>query len=622
LKRVPLAAGLCAFVVYVWWAAPGLYWSDSQELGAAAVRLGVAHPTGFPIFVLAGRALAWIPFGELAFRVHLGSALAAAVAVGAVTRLVLDLAGGDVIAALGAAAAALVLGGGMTFFRQATVTEVYAGAAAGLALALGPTLRVAAGAGAEVGLPLAFGAGLAATGLHASFRLLLALPLCGLYLWRLARGARWPVAAPALVVLGAAGVALYLPVRSASGRIGALDWGHPRTAVALVEHLDAARIRTAFKAKMFAATAGPARAVADRTDADLGTLALVAAAGGALALAARRRSALALLAVVALGDAAYAIWINPMGIADRQTGVPLALALAALAGVGVAAGGRALGRAGPYAAAALAVLVAVQPVVAGASAKAAGRGTEAPRAWAEAALASAPPDAVVFAQSDTLAATLFWLTLAEPVRPDVAALVRQHAWDVARTAAVLRVPAAAAGVAGIVRQVAGRPILWEPGDDEPPLPVAVGVPVGGTAIPLALQIARVERAFAPPATDDEDGAATAARAYRILGAGGDLPRAQVLSARAVDLAEDPIARLNLARYRLALHDDARARSDAEASVRALPRRADAWSLLGVIDARAGRCAEAQVHLGRALALDPTDRDALTNLPRLASCRPK
>jgi hypothetical protein len=614
VRRVPLAAGLAAFVVFVWWAAPGMYWSDSQELGAAAVRLGVPHPTGFPLFVLAGRIAAWLPLGELAFRVHLASALAAAVAVGAIARLVVALAGDDAAGAAGAVAAALVLGAGMTFFRQATVTEVYAGAAAGLALALVAATRLAGGAGAEIGLPLAFGAGLSATGLHASFRLLAAVPLVALYLVRLRRGARWPVVAPALVALGAAGVALYLPLRSA--RVPELDWGHPRTAVALVEHLDAARIRRAFAGQMFAATAGPARRIAAQTEADLGTLALVAAAGGALALAARRggarRGALAFLLVVALGDVAYAIWINPMGIADRQTGVPLALALAALAGVGVAAGARPFGRAAPFSAGALALVIAVQPILGGATAKQAGRATEAPRGWAEAALAGAPPGAVVWTQSDSLTAGLFWLTLAEPVRPDVAVLARQHAWDVARSAAVL---------GGGAR----RAVLWELGGDAQPAPVVPGVPVGWVAptapLPLAAQIARVERVFAD--TGDEDTAATAERATRILGGlaarAGDPATAERLTARAVALGAGPLERLNLARYRLALGDDAGAAPEAEAAARALPARAEAWSLVGVLDARAGRCADAARHLARALALDPADRDANANLARLPLC---
>jgi tetratricopeptide (TPR) repeat protein len=486
--------------------------------------------------------------------------------------------------------------------------------------------------------------------------------------------------------------------------VAALDWGHPRTAAALVDHLDAGRIRRSFHAEMLtsdtAALRAHAEAVAAQAEGDLGALALLAAGGGVVWLFARRgrRAAGAFLLAVAVGDVAYAVWLNPMGIADRQTGVPLALALAALAGVGVAAGARVLGRAAPYGAAALVVLLGAQPLLGGARAKLAGRDDEAARAWAEAALAAAPPSALALARSDSMAAALFWLTLAEPVRPDVAALARQHLWDRERTLAVLgepvsersrrdeatleRGPAApregapskpgAAGAAAAERangamvsersrreeatlergaaeragaaaaerangatalgdllaqaRARGRAVVWELGDDPAP-PLVPGVPVGwlgAPGLPLAAQVAAAERAFAAPATDEEGTAVVAARAFLDLGAlasrGGDLPLAVRLTERALALGDAPLAHVNQARYLLALGDDAGARRHAEAAAARAPGQPGAWSLLGVLDARAGRCAEARRHLERALALDPADHDAILNLTRLALCR--
>src|SRR5262249_54121682 len=161
---------------------------------------------------------------------------------------------------------------------------------------------------------LALFAGIGAIGLHASFRLLLFVPLVVLYIWRFVRGARWPVAALGLAVLGAGGMALYLPLRSASGHVDTLDWGHPRTAAALLDHVDAGRIRRAFAAQMLsgdrALVTRHARLVAERTDADLGTLVLAAAAGGAAVLLLRRgqRGATLLFFAVAAGDVAYAVF--------------------------------------------------------------------------------------------------------------------------------------------------------------------------------------------------------------------------------------------------------------------------------------------------------------------------
>src|SRR5690606_901583 len=84
---LPRGLGLAAFVLYVLSAPPGFYWLDSAELSAAAVRLGVAHPTGFPLYCILARAAALIPLGELAFRVSLLSAGCAALGVFLLARL-------------------------------------------------------------------------------------------------------------------------------------------------------------------------------------------------------------------------------------------------------------------------------------------------------------------------------------------------------------------------------------------------------------------------------------------------------------------------------------------------------------------------------------------------------
>src|SRR5262245_35933475 len=58
--------------------APGLYLRDSGELTTAAFSLGVAHETGFPLLCLVGKLVALLPLGEVATRLNLFSALAAA----------------------------------------------------------------------------------------------------------------------------------------------------------------------------------------------------------------------------------------------------------------------------------------------------------------------------------------------------------------------------------------------------------------------------------------------------------------------------------------------------------------------------------------------------------------
>jgi len=603
VKRLPGALGLGAFCVYAWFAAPGMYWLDAGELGSAAVRLGVPHPTGFPLFTFLAHFASLIPFGEMAFRLHLFCAASAGVAVALTARLVLDLVGDDRPGQISAAAAAVVFGASLTFFRHATATEVYAPTAAAFALALISALR------RNHLLSLAFLSGLAATGLHGSYRLLLFVPVVSLLLWRYLRGERRLAAAPFLAVLGAAGALLYMPVRSATGRAAGLDWGHTARLAGVIDHAGAGRIRRAFGDQMLSAasTGENLRAVGELVEGDLGALALVAAAAGATVLAFRRRGAAALLVTIALFELAYATWLNPMGPRDRQTGVFLALVASVLCGVAVAEAARRLGRAAPFAAAALAVVVSVEPALHGGSARLGVARSEAPRGWAEAGLRSLPPRAVALLRSDDLAAGLFWLTLAEPLRPDVAALVRQHLWDVERTRALTGVRT--------VREIRDRPIGWEIGDDPLPGPARLDIPLallGGQGILDAAPTLR--RVFDD--VGDPETRRVARRAWNNLSVldslRGNFAAAAAAAEESIALGDDAGARVNAARYRLQLGEDRKARGHAERAVALEPRRADAWALLGIIEARAGRCAEAATAFSRALAIDRDQPDARDN----------
>jgi hypothetical protein len=81
-KQLLTAAGIfaSAFALYLYTLAPTVTLVDSGELIVAAHTLGVAHPPGFPLYVLLAHAATWLPWGNIATRVHLVSALSAAIA--------------------------------------------------------------------------------------------------------------------------------------------------------------------------------------------------------------------------------------------------------------------------------------------------------------------------------------------------------------------------------------------------------------------------------------------------------------------------------------------------------------------------------------------------------------
>jgi len=87
-----IAAGLVFLVtlgVYIATLAPNVTLEDSGELITAATKFGVGHPPGYPLWTLSGFILSHIfPFGNLAWRINLQSALFGAASNAVLTLLV------------------------------------------------------------------------------------------------------------------------------------------------------------------------------------------------------------------------------------------------------------------------------------------------------------------------------------------------------------------------------------------------------------------------------------------------------------------------------------------------------------------------------------------------------
>jgi hypothetical protein len=110
--------------VYVATLLPGVgYSGDTAKFQFAGPILGTVHPTGCPTYLMLshvlGRALPW---GRLAWRINLLSAICAAVAGGFAGGLLMSLG----VAPAPATASALALGVSPLFWSQAVVAEVYA----------------------------------------------------------------------------------------------------------------------------------------------------------------------------------------------------------------------------------------------------------------------------------------------------------------------------------------------------------------------------------------------------------------------------------------------------------------------------------------------------------------
>ncbi|PYI72801.1 MAG: hypothetical protein DMF08_05235 [Verrucomicrobia bacterium] len=85
------AVFLVALVVYSWTLAPTVTLTDSGELILAAYGLGVAHPPGFPLWVMLAHLASLVPLGSVAVRINFSSAVFAALACATLTLVVAEL---------------------------------------------------------------------------------------------------------------------------------------------------------------------------------------------------------------------------------------------------------------------------------------------------------------------------------------------------------------------------------------------------------------------------------------------------------------------------------------------------------------------------------------------------
>ena len=120
-----LIIGLSGFVFYAATAAPSVatLFDDSLEFQVILPTLGIAHPSGYPLYTLLGKVFTLLlPLRDAAGRANLLSALSAGAALGVLYLLAQKVAGNRAAAATATALFAL----SPAWWSQATIAEVYA----------------------------------------------------------------------------------------------------------------------------------------------------------------------------------------------------------------------------------------------------------------------------------------------------------------------------------------------------------------------------------------------------------------------------------------------------------------------------------------------------------------
>lgn len=222
-QLISASSGLVAFFLFFLCLPRTITGGDAGELTVAAYFLGIPHPPGYPTWCLAAHPFTWIPWGSVAWRVALSSAVFGALACSVVGLIVFEL----TATAWAGFVAGVLLACARPFYEQAIIAEVYTLNAFFFSLCVYALVRWTREQREPWLWALALLTGLG-QGVHNTFFLLAGIfalyvlyvePRFVLHLRRLG--------ICLAIFLAVFGVFLYLPLRSRANP--PIDWGNPET---------------------------------------------------------------------------------------------------------------------------------------------------------------------------------------------------------------------------------------------------------------------------------------------------------------------------------------------------------------------------------------------------------
>lgn len=253
---IGLSIGVISFLVYLFTLSPAVGFIDAGELAAAACTLGIAHPTGYPLFTLVGRIFSMLPVSsEEIIRLNIMAAFFVACGMVLFYHLLCELLFEypQKIKILASVFSTVSLAFSQTVWSQATGIEVYSLHIFLIMLTLLWLLRAYRSNKFRDWLLFSSLWGLAFTNHLTS---ILIAP-ASLYLFIKANGLTKSSFKKIIFVTPAFFISLslyiYLPIRSAHNPI--LNWGNPETAEKLFWHVSGKQ----FRVWMFSSTEAAGR---------------------------------------------------------------------------------------------------------------------------------------------------------------------------------------------------------------------------------------------------------------------------------------------------------------------------------------------------------------------------
>ena len=110
-----------AFAIFLLFLTPNVNTGDAGELATASYYLGTAHPSAYPLYLLIGKTLTFLPFGNIAFKIALISAAFGSLSLVLLYSIVLRLTGNE-IAGIFSVATLFV---SYSFFTQSVIAKFY-----------------------------------------------------------------------------------------------------------------------------------------------------------------------------------------------------------------------------------------------------------------------------------------------------------------------------------------------------------------------------------------------------------------------------------------------------------------------------------------------------------------
>lgn len=123
---IALVLFVASLALYVITLAPSLCQGDAGEFQTIPYLLGIAHPTGYPLYTMAGKLFSLLPLGSVAWRLNLFSAILGATTVALLYLLVLQITSDErgIIARVPAPLAAGLFAVSTAFWQHATFANV------------------------------------------------------------------------------------------------------------------------------------------------------------------------------------------------------------------------------------------------------------------------------------------------------------------------------------------------------------------------------------------------------------------------------------------------------------------------------------------------------------------